>query len=117
MLHREQFSGGSRGRQREKRERGRLTHPANLDQLDDTDSNESDDPGKKAKVKGQARPQPPRLLGPSPCYLWVAGKCSGALCTQNPTRTNKGPHPHGWDKRDKGTAAQTEFTAWAKKYF
>ena len=44
MLHREQFSGRGRGRERERRkcERGKLTHPANLDQLDDTDSDESE---------------------------------------------------------------------------
>ena len=117
MLHREQFSGGSRGRQREKRERGRVTHPANLDQLDDTDSDESVVPGKKAKVKGQPRPQPPRLLGPPPCYLWVAGKCAGATCTQASSHSNKGPHPHGWDKRDNGTPAQADLKAWVKKYF
>ena len=117
MLHREQFSGKGRGAKRDKREKGRLTHPANLDALDDIDSDESVAPSKKAKVKGQARPQAPRLLGPPPCYLWVAGKCQGVTCTQPPTRTNKGPHPHGWDKRDKGTPAQTDFTDWVKKYF
>jgi hypothetical protein len=117
MLHREQFSGRGRGREREKRERGKLTHPANLDQLDDTDSDESVVQSKRAKVKGQPRPQPPRLLGPPPCYLWVAGKCAGATCTQPPTRNNKGPHPHGWDKRDKGTPVHAEFTTWVKKYF
>ena len=74
-------------------------------------------PGQKAKVKGQPRPQPPRLLGPPPCYLWVAGKCAGATCTQPPSRSNKGPHPHGWDKRDNGTPAQADFKAWVKKYF
>ena len=117
MLHREQFSGRGRGTKRGKHERGRLTHPADLDALDDTDSDGTVVPGKKAKAKGQARPPAPRLLGPPPCYLWVAGKCQGAACTQPPTRTNKGPHPHGWDKRDKGTPAQADFTAWVKKFF
>jgi len=119
MLHREQFAGEGRGNKRErgKRERGLYTHPANLDLLDDSDSEESAVQSKKGKGAGKARPSAPRLVGPPPCYLWVAGKCAGTTCTQPPTRTNKGPHPHAFDKRDKGTQAQKDFQDWVKKYF
>jgi hypothetical protein len=117
MLHREQFSGKGRGTKRGKGDKGRLTHPADLDALDDTDSDESVITGKKAKVKGQKRPPAPRLLGPPPCYLWVAGKCAGTTCTLPLTRHNKSPHPHAFDKRDKGTLAQKDFQDWVKKYF
>jgi hypothetical protein len=119
MLHREQFAGEGRGNKRERgtRERGKYTHPANLDLLDDSDSEESTSVSKKGKGGGKPRPAAPRLNGPPPCYLWVAGKCAGATCTQPPTRTNKGPHPHAWDKRDKGTPTQRDFQDWVKKYF
>jgi hypothetical protein len=119
MLHREQFAGEGRGHKRErgKRERGLKTHPANLDRLDDSDSEESAAHHKKGKGAGKPRPMAPRLVGPPPCYLWVAGKCAGTTCTQPPTRHNKIPHPHAFDKRDKGTPAQKDFQDWVKKYF
>ena len=118
MLHREQFAGEGRGNKREriKRDKGKHAHPANLDFLDDSDADESTVHNKKGKG-GKPRPMPPRLVGPAPCYLWVAGKCAGTTCTQPPSRTNKGPHPHSYDKRDKGTPAQKEFQDWVKKYF
>ena len=56
MLHREQFSDRGRGTKREQRERGKITYPADLDALDDTDSNEGVAPDKRPKVKGQTRP-------------------------------------------------------------
>ena len=118
MLHREQFSGMTRGKSSQGRlDRGRYTHPANPDALDDSDSDGSTRPGKRAKPKWKAHPAAPKLLGPPPCYLWVAGKCTGLTCKQPAMRTNKGPHPHSWDKRDKGTQTQAEFTVWVKKYY
>jgi hypothetical protein len=118
VLNREQFSGMTRSRgKRGRLEKGRQNHPVNRDAPEDSDSDGSGRPGKIAKPKGQPRPPAPKLLGPPPCYLWVAGKCAGATCSQPTTRTNKGPHPHAWDRRDKGTQGQTEFTAWVKKYY
>ena len=114
MMHVESFG------QKTKRSGALPRHPADITgHLDDEDEEDEARARKKAKGKGSTQPGPPPpptlKYGPPPCYRWVTGHCVGATCPVKPAKRT-GPHPHAWNPRDVGTAAQKEFTAFCIKW-
>jgi hypothetical protein len=93
-------------------------HPADITgHLEDEDEEDEARARKKAREKGsgQPGPPPPPPPGPPPSYRWVTGHCVGATCPVKPAK-RMGLHPHAWNPRDVGTAAQKEFTAFCVKW-
>lgn len=114
MMHAESF--GLKG----KRSGVIPRHPADITGLlDDGDEEEAARLIKKVKARGSGQPGPPPpptlKYGPPPCYRWVTGHCTGATCPVKPSKRT-GPHPHAWNPRDVGTAAQKEFTKFCEKW-
>ncbi len=114
MMHVESFG------QRTKRSGALPRHPADITgHQEDEDEEDEARARKRAKGKGSGQPGPPPpptlKYGPPPCYRWVTGHCVGATCPVKPAK-RMGPHPHAWNPRDVGTAAQKEFTAFCSKW-